>query len=271
AHLGGLVIPSAPKTAGSWAIRPPSQPMSTKIVIPSGLKQACRISTTCQQAHMISMTRKNLLTIVLHLEPKASNSKFNSTQSMPGPCNPILAANILTTLQSFAMDITDVDPLPLQINPLGEWLKEKTVFRCSGTSKSKWLGHVLTYFGKSDPPARCVTLMLSLSCLGFGSWWPDAHDIGQEWPPLQTDLCVDPVTENCFADTLAAQIRHQATPEQHKIDYKEGLDDLIKRAMEDYQQMFFAACKCHASVLKWQKMLVEELEILQMEQRKYAM
>ncbi|KIK93787.1 hypothetical protein PAXRUDRAFT_144297 [Paxillus rubicundulus Ve08.2h10] len=127
AHLGGLVIASATKTTRSRAahfltnsltvntdlkqclpIRPPSQPMSAKIIIPSRLKQACMISATCQ----------NLSMLVLPPEPKAPNSKIYSTQSMPGPSNSILATNILTALQSFAMDMVDVDPLTLQINPL---------------------------------------------------------------------------------------------------------------------------------------------------------
>ncbi|KIK86107.1 hypothetical protein PAXRUDRAFT_14488 [Paxillus rubicundulus Ve08.2h10] len=141
------------------------------------------------------------------------------------------------------MDIMDIGSTPFANESIGAkarlstGLKQKTVFKCSVRSACQ----------------------------------PDAHDIGEEWPPLQTDLCADPVTENFSADTLAAQIRHQATPEPCRIDYKEGLDDLIKRAMEDYQQMFSAACKCHRSVLKQQKMLVEELWILQMEWKKYVM
>ncbi|KIK72998.1 hypothetical protein PAXRUDRAFT_21339 [Paxillus rubicundulus Ve08.2h10] len=47
------------------------------------------------------------------------------------------------------------------------------------------------------------------------------------------------VTENRFTDTLAAQISYQATPDPCKIDYKEGLDDPLKGAMEDYQRMFW--------------------------------
>ncbi|KIK85601.1 hypothetical protein PAXRUDRAFT_152669 [Paxillus rubicundulus Ve08.2h10] len=70
-------------------------------------------------------------------------------------------------------------------------------------------------------------------------------------------------------DTLAMWISYQATPDPHKIDYKEGLYDLLKRAMEDHQWMFVAACKCHGCVLEWQKRLVVELEILQMEWKKY--
>ncbi|KIK78993.1 hypothetical protein PAXRUDRAFT_162530 [Paxillus rubicundulus Ve08.2h10] len=211
----------------------------------------CRISMTCQ----------NLSTIVLPLEPKASNSKIDSTQSMPGPSNPILAANILTAPQSFAMDITDVDPLPSQINPSVK-AQEKRFSRCSCTLKSKWSGHVLIYFGKPYLHARCVTLMHSPSY---------AHDIAQEWPHLQKDSCMDPVTENCFTDTLARQIKYQATPKPHNTDYKEGLNDLIKRAIEDYQQMLSVACKCHRSVLGWQKRLVKESQILQMEWKKYTM
>ncbi|KIK81657.1 hypothetical protein PAXRUDRAFT_155567 [Paxillus rubicundulus Ve08.2h10] len=254
AHFGGLVITSAPNTTGNQVIRPLSQHMSVKIVIviPNRPKQACRISTTHQ----------NPLTLVLPSEPKALNSKIDSAQSMPVTSNAILAANILSEPENFAMDIMDVYPIPLQINPLEfQGLKQKTVFRCSGTLKSKQLGHVLTYFGKLDLHARCITL-------------PDACDIAQEWPHLQKYSCMGPVTENwnsMVLDTLAVQIRHQATPEPCKIDYKEGLNDPIKRAMEDYQQMFSVACKRHRSVLEQQKRLVEELEILQMEQKKYAM
>ncbi|KIK77153.1 hypothetical protein PAXRUDRAFT_17683 [Paxillus rubicundulus Ve08.2h10] len=51
-------------------IRPPSQPTSTKIIIPSRPKQAHRISTTYQ----------NLLTHILPSEPKASNSEIDSAQ-----------------------------------------------------------------------------------------------------------------------------------------------------------------------------------------------
>ncbi|KIK76452.1 hypothetical protein PAXRUDRAFT_18201 [Paxillus rubicundulus Ve08.2h10] len=98
---------------------------------------------------------------------------------------------------------------------------------------------------------------------------PDARDIGQEWPRLQTDLCVDPITENRFADTLAVRLSYQATPDPCKIDYKQGLDDPLKGAMEDYQWMFAAACKRHQCVLKQQKRLVAELETLHMERKKY--
>jgi hypothetical protein len=72
-------------------------------------------------------------------------------------------------------------------------------------------------------------------------------------------------------DTLTAQPRYQASAEPRKIDYKEGLDYLIKGAMGDYQRMFLVACKRRKSVLEQQRMLVEELEILQMERKKYAM
>ncbi|KIK72287.1 hypothetical protein PAXRUDRAFT_22162 [Paxillus rubicundulus Ve08.2h10] len=57
------------------------------------------------------------------------------------------------------------------------------------------------------------------------------------------------------SDTLAARISYQATPDLRKIDYKEGLDDPLKRAMGDYQRMFLAACKRHRYVLERQKRL----------------
>ncbi|KIK77900.1 hypothetical protein PAXRUDRAFT_17195 [Paxillus rubicundulus Ve08.2h10] len=68
---------------------------------------------------------------------------------------------------------------------------------------------------------------------------------------------------------IVAQISYQATPDPRKIDYKEGLNDPLKRAMEDYQWMFLAACERRGCVLEQQKRLVAELEILQMEQKKY--
>ncbi|KIK72836.1 hypothetical protein PAXRUDRAFT_21529 [Paxillus rubicundulus Ve08.2h10] len=68
---------------------------------------------------------------------------------------------------------------------------------------------------------------------------------------------------------IISQISYQATPNPRKIDYKEGLDDPLKRAMEDYQQMFAAACKHRGCVLEWQKRLVAELETLHMEWKKY--
>ncbi|KIK79143.1 hypothetical protein PAXRUDRAFT_16488 [Paxillus rubicundulus Ve08.2h10] len=70
--------------------------------------------------------------------------------------------------------------------------------------------------------------------------------VGVDPSPSQinpADLCVDPTAENRFTDTLAAWSSYQATPDPRKIDYKEALDDPLKRAMEDYQRMFSAACK----------------------------
>ncbi|KIK74499.1 hypothetical protein PAXRUDRAFT_18256 [Paxillus rubicundulus Ve08.2h10] len=228
---GELVIPATPKTAVNQAIRTLPQHTSTQIDIPSRPKKVCRISTT----------RQSLSTLFLPSEPKASHSRLDSVQSMPGPSNPILAPNVFNEPEDIAMDHMDVDPSPSQINPV----VPEPDFQ-PGSSK-KHSPDVL-----SDPHAR-----------------PDARNIGQEWPCLQTDLCVDPVTENHFADTLAVQISYQVTPDPRKIDYKEGLDDPLKRAMEDYQQMFAAACKHRRCVLEQQKRLVVELETLHMEQKKY--
>ncbi|KIJ07851.1 hypothetical protein PAXINDRAFT_18983 [Paxillus involutus ATCC 200175] len=250
ARSGQLVIPAAPKTSGNSVIRPLPQRMSAQIDIPCGPKKARRISTTCQ----------NLSTISLPSEPKASHSRIDSAQSTPGPSNPILAPNIFNEPEDIVMDYMDVDPSPSQINPSAR-LEQKAFSGRSGASKSKWAGNVPTYFGKSDLHASPV--------LYFDYGGPDARDIGQEQPRLQTDLCVDLVTENRFADTLAARIGYQATPHPRRIDYKEGLDDPLKRAMEDYQRMFSAACKRRGSVLERQKRLVAELEILQMERKKY--
>ncbi|KAF8834799.1 hypothetical protein BDN67DRAFT_985057 [Paxillus ammoniavirescens] len=161
-------------------------------------------------------------------------------QIRPPPQSP----DVFNEPEDITMDYMDVDPSPSQINPSAR-LEQKAFSGCSGALKSKWASNVLTYFGKSDLHANPV--------LYFDYGGPDAHDIGQEWPHLQTDLCVDLVTENRFADTLAARISYQATPDLHKIDYKEGLDDPLKRAMEDYQQMFLAACKCRGCVLERQK------------------
>ncbi|KIK75643.1 hypothetical protein PAXRUDRAFT_172159 [Paxillus rubicundulus Ve08.2h10] len=269
-HPGELVIPVAPKTAGKQAahfptdsqttnaddikqclqIRPLPQHMSAQIDIPSRPKKTHRISTTCQSLSML----------FLPSEPKASHSRLNSVQSTPGPSNPILAPNVFNKPEDITMDYMDVDPSPSQINPSGK-LQQKAFSGSSGASKSKWACNVPTYFGKSDPHASPV--------LYFDYGGPDAHDIGQEWPHLQTDLCVDLVTENCFTDTLATQISYQATPDPHKIDYKEGLNDPLKGAMEDYQQMFAVACKHCGCVLEQQKRLVAELEILHMEWNKY--
>ncbi|KIK78946.1 hypothetical protein PAXRUDRAFT_162638 [Paxillus rubicundulus Ve08.2h10] len=249
-HLGELVIPAAPKTAVNQAIRPPPQRTSTQVVIPSRPKKAHRISTT----------RQSLSTLFLPSEPKASHSCLDSVQSVPGLSNPISAPDVFNKPEDITMDYMDVDPSPSQINPAAR-LQQKAFSGCSGASKSKWAGNVPTYFGKSDPHASPV--------LYFDYGGPDARDIGQEWPRLQTDLCVDPITENRFTDTLAMRLSYQATPDLHKIDYKEALDDPLKRAMEDYQWMFAAACKHRGCVLKRQKRLVAELETLHMEWKKY--
>ncbi|KIK72760.1 hypothetical protein PAXRUDRAFT_179972, partial [Paxillus rubicundulus Ve08.2h10] len=252
AHPVELEIPVAPKTAGNQAIRPPPQCTSTQIDIPSGPKKAHRISTT----------RQSLSMLFLPSEPKASHSRLNSVQSTPGPSNPILAPNVFNEPEDIMMDYMDVDPSPSQINPLAR-LQQKAFSRSCGTSKSKWVGDVPMYFGKSDPHASPV--------LYFDYGRPDARNIGQEWLCLKTDLCMDLVTENCFTDTLAAQISYQATPDPCKIDYKEDLNDPRKRAMEDYQWMFAAACKHCGCVLRQQKRLVAELETLHMEWKKYIM
>ncbi|KIK74678.1 hypothetical protein PAXRUDRAFT_171626 [Paxillus rubicundulus Ve08.2h10] len=250
AHPGELVIPAAPKTTVNQAIRPLPQHTSAQIAIPSGPKKARRISTTCQ----------SLLMLFLPSESKASHSRLDSVQSMPGPSNPISAPNVFNKPEDIMMDYMDVDPSPSQINPSAR-LQKKAFSLCSGTSKSKWVGDVPTSFGKSDPHASPI--------LYFDYGGPDAHNIGQEWFHLQTDLCMDPITENHFADTLATRLSYQATPDPRKIDYKEGLDDSLKRAMEDYQRMFSAACKRHQCVLEQQKRLVAELETLHMERNKY--
>ncbi|KIK96308.1 hypothetical protein PAXRUDRAFT_138725, partial [Paxillus rubicundulus Ve08.2h10] len=113
AHPGGLVTPSAPRTVGNWVIRPLSQCPSTKIVVPSRPKQhgACyhltpRTPATCQ----------NISKPILPSEPKTSNDRFDSLQSAPGPSNALLAPNISSTSGEIAMDITDADVIPSQIN-----------------------------------------------------------------------------------------------------------------------------------------------------------
>ncbi|KAF8833892.1 hypothetical protein BDN67DRAFT_985724 [Paxillus ammoniavirescens] len=241
-----LIIPAAPKTTGNQAIRPPPQHMSVQIDIPSGPKKACRISTT----------RQNLLMILLPSEPKASHSHIDSLQSTPGPSNPISAPDVFNKPEDIVMDYMDVDSSPSQINPSAP----EPDFQ-PGLSKK----HSLDILVLQSPSGQAVYRHILESRIRM----PDACNIGQEWPCLQTDLCVDPVTENCFADTLATQISYQATPHPCKIDYKEGLDDPLKRAMEDYQRMFLVACKCRGSVLERQKRLVVELEVLQMERKKY--
>ncbi|KAF8835536.1 hypothetical protein BDN67DRAFT_984559 [Paxillus ammoniavirescens] len=247
---GELVIPAAPKTAGNQVvhfttnsqtthaddikqrpqIRPPPQHMSTQIDIPSGPKKARRISTTQQ----------NLLMILLPSEPKASHSRINSLQSTPGPSNPISTPNVFNEPEDITMDYMDVDPSPSQINPSAP----KPDFQ-PGLSKK----HSPDVLALQSPSGWAMYRCIVESQIRM----PDACNIGQEWPRLQTDLCVDPVTENRFADTLAVRIGHQATPHPCKIDYKEGLDDPLKRAMQDYQWMFLAACKRRGSVLEWQK------------------
>ncbi|KIK77818.1 hypothetical protein PAXRUDRAFT_17247 [Paxillus rubicundulus Ve08.2h10] len=278
AHPGELVIPAAPKTAVNQAIRPPPQHTSTQIDIPSGPRKAHRISTTHQ----------SLSTHFLPSEPK--DSCLNSVQSMPGPSNPILAPDVFNEPEDIAMDYMDVGPSPSQINPLAP----EPDFQ-PGSSKK----HSPEVLALQSPSGRVMyqCLLESQICMPgvtpsmtsmhvplcafkasaniLQMFWrfkvqldlharPDVHDIGQEWPHLQTDLCVDLVTENRFADTLAAQISYKATPDPRKIDYKEGLDDLLKRARKDYQQMFAAACKHRGCVLKRQKRLV-----VHMEQKKY--
>ncbi|KIK79538.1 hypothetical protein PAXRUDRAFT_16285 [Paxillus rubicundulus Ve08.2h10] len=110
AHPGDLVIPATPKTAGHRAIRPNSGHMSTNIDIPSGPKQACRISTTHQ----------NLSTLVLPSKPKCSNGGIDSVRSMPGPSNATLAPKMFNEAEDIAMDYMDVDPIPSRINPAGK-------------------------------------------------------------------------------------------------------------------------------------------------------
>ncbi|KAF9222499.1 hypothetical protein BS17DRAFT_768083 [Gyrodon lividus] len=182
-HPRDLVIPAAPKATGNCAVRPLSQRLSTKIVIPNGPKQAHRTPTTCQ----------NISTLVLPAEPKTSNHKIDSVQSTPGPSNTVLAPDILSGSDNIAMDVADVDPIPSQTHFL------------------------------------------------------DAHNIAQAVP-----------------------IGYQDNSEPCKINYKEGLDDPIKRAMEDYHQRISAAFKHCRSVVEQQRWLLEELEKLQMEQEKYA-
>ncbi|KIK74005.1 hypothetical protein PAXRUDRAFT_20306 [Paxillus rubicundulus Ve08.2h10] len=146
------------------------------------------------------------------------------TASAPGLSNPISAPDVFNKPEDIAMDYVDVDPSPSQINPA----VPEPDFQ-QGSSK-KHSPEVLALQGPSGLAMyRCLL--------------ENARDIGQEWPHLQTDLCMDPIAENCFADTLAMWLSYQATPDPRKIDYKEALDDPLKRAMEDYQWMFAAACK----------------------------
>ncbi|KIK72758.1 hypothetical protein PAXRUDRAFT_43703, partial [Paxillus rubicundulus Ve08.2h10] len=108
AHPGELVIPAAPKTAVNQAIRPLPQHTSVQIDIP------CRP----QKARRISTTRQSLLTLFLPSEPKAAQSYLDSVQSVPGPSNPILAPDVFNEPEDITMDYVDVDPSPLQINPV---------------------------------------------------------------------------------------------------------------------------------------------------------
>ncbi|KIK73245.1 hypothetical protein PAXRUDRAFT_21073 [Paxillus rubicundulus Ve08.2h10] len=243
---GELVIPAAPKTAVNQVIRPLPQHTSAQIAIPSGPKKARRVSTTHQ----------SLSTLFLPSEPKASHSRLDSVQSTPGPSNPISAPNVFNEPEDIAMDYMDVDPSPSQINPLAP----EPDFQ-PGFSKK----HSPDVLALQSPSGQAMYRHLLESWIHM----PDACDIGQEWPRLQTDLCVDPITVNHFADTLATWLSYQATPDPRKIDYKEGLDDPLKRAMEDYQRMFAVACKRCRCVLERQKRLVAELETLHMERKKY--
>ncbi|KAF9222862.1 hypothetical protein BS17DRAFT_767610 [Gyrodon lividus] len=68
----------------------------------------------------------------------------------------------------------------------------------------------------------------------------------------------------------AAPIGYQDNSEPCKINYKAGLDDPIKRAMEDYHRRISAAFKHRRSVVEQQRWLLEKLEKLQMELEKYA-
>ncbi|KIK76019.1 hypothetical protein PAXRUDRAFT_18503 [Paxillus rubicundulus Ve08.2h10] len=246
ARPGELVIPAAPKTAVNQAvhfptdsqttnaddikqcpqIRPLPQRTSTQIDIPSGPKKARRISTTHQ----------SLSTLFLPSEPKASHSCLDSLQSAPGLSNPIPAPDVFNEPEDIAMDYMDVDPSPLQINPA----VPEPDFQ-PGSSKK----HSPDVLVLRSPSGQAVPTSFGNPILYFDYGGPDARNIGQEWPRLQTDLCVDPITENHFADTLAVRLSYQATPDPRKIDYKEALNDPLKRAMEDYQWMFAAACKCH--------------------------
>ncbi|KAF9230460.1 hypothetical protein BU15DRAFT_69180 [Melanogaster broomeanus] len=227
AHLGRLVIPSAPKTAGNWVIRPLSQHLSAKIVIPSGPKQARRTSAT----------HRNISTLILPSEPKPSNNKIDSVQSAPGPSN-----SLLSEAENIALDTMDVDAIPSQINPsdFQQMLRSP--------SYQAMYRHILE----------------SQICM------PDVRGIAHERPHLQQDSFMEPVAENFFTDTLAARIWHQDTPELRKIGYNQGLDYPLKRAMEDYQWSLLVALKCRRSVVERQRRLLDELQILQMERKKYA-
>ncbi|KIK75135.1 hypothetical protein PAXRUDRAFT_19247 [Paxillus rubicundulus Ve08.2h10] len=150
---GELVIPAVPKTTVNQAIRPPPQCMSTQIDIPSGPKKARRISTT----------RQNLSTFFLPSEPKASHSRLASVQSMPAPSNPISAPDVFNEPEDITMDYMDVDPSPLQINPVAP----EPDFQ-PGSSKK--------HSPELDPHASPV--------LYFDYGGPDARNIGQEWPCL---------------------------------------------------------------------------------------
>ncbi|KIK77980.1 hypothetical protein PAXRUDRAFT_17143 [Paxillus rubicundulus Ve08.2h10] len=246
ARPGELVIPAAPKTAGNQVIRPPPQRMSTQIDIPSRPKKAHRISTTHQ----------SLSTLFLPSEPKASHSHLDSVQSTPVPSNPILAPDVFNEAEDIVMDCMDVDPSPSQINPSvapepdfqpGSSKKHSPDVLVHFTNALTVLSYILTMAGQM--PA--ILVKSGLACKETYAWIRSLRIVSH------------------FSDTLAAQIGYQATPDLCKIDYEDGLNDLLKRAMEDYQQMFAVACKRRGCVLEWQKRLVAELETLHMERKKY--
>ncbi|KAF9222794.1 hypothetical protein BS17DRAFT_767555 [Gyrodon lividus] len=223
-HPQDLVIPAAPKATGNCTVRPLSQCLSAKIVIPSGLKQARRTPATCQ----------NILTLVLPTEPKTSNHKIDSVQSTPGPSNMVLALDILSGSDNIAMDVADVDPIPSQTHfsaPEPEFQQGSSNQYSPDALVLRSPTHWAMYRDILESGIRIL----------------DARDIAQ-----------------------AAPIGYQDNSELHKINYKEGLNDLIKRAMEDYQQGISAAFKHCRSVVEQQRWLLEELEKLQMEREKYA-
>ncbi|KAF8835236.1 hypothetical protein BDN67DRAFT_1015715 [Paxillus ammoniavirescens] len=189
---------------------------------------------------------QNLSTILLPSEPKASHSYIDSLQSTPGPSNPISAPDVFNEPEDITMDYMDVDPSPSQINPLAP----KPDFQ-PGSSKK----HSLDVLALQSPSGRAMY----------------RHILESQMPMIlgKSGLACKQTYAWIWSLRIISQIGYQATPHPRKIDYKEGFDDPLNRAMEDYQQMFLAACKHRGSVLEWQKRLVAELEILQVERKKY--
>ncbi|KAF8835235.1 hypothetical protein BDN67DRAFT_984750 [Paxillus ammoniavirescens] len=173
--------------------------------------------------------------LVIPAAPKAAGNQV----IRPLPQSP----DVFNEPEDITMDYMDVDPSPSQINPLAP----KPDFQ-PGSSKK----HSLDVLALQSPSGQAMYRHILESQICMPGQIPmilGKSDLACK----RTYAWIWSLRIISQVDTLATRISYQATPHPRKIDYKEGLDDPLNRAMEDYQQMFSAACKHRGSVLEWQK------------------